>query len=164
MLSWFFLFLSAVIAFLSVEGSTLTTKSVKHYPLLKFHILQVPSLPAVISLRSVWSKQPAVILVLTPGGPWAPPNFDIKRPSSISQTAINPPSSAETTDSNSPLLRANATSYSWEVLISSYVLNYQQLIFLEPNNILLVIESNRRDVSLSSGRYGILSKSVSIHA
>ena len=38
------------------------SSSVRHYPLLKFHILAVPSLPVEMSRLWVESKQPAVIL------------------------------------------------------------------------------------------------------
>jgi len=37
----------------------------------------------------------------------------------MSQTAINPPSSAETTDSNALLFSANVIGYSCDVFISS---------------------------------------------
>jgi hypothetical protein len=92
---------------------------VKSYPLLKFQIITVPSDPAVVNLNCFESKHPAVILVLDPGGPCVFPNFDIRCPSSMSHTAMNPPSSADTTVSNYPLLRANATGNSCDVLISS---------------------------------------------
>jgi hypothetical protein len=59
-------------------------------------------------------------------------------PFSISHTAMKPPSSAETTVSNCPLFRANATGNSWEVLISSYVLKNHRFIFLDPNKMLFV--------------------------
>ena len=148
------------------------SNSVKHCPLLKFHIRAVPSLAVVINLRSVESKQPAVIfafykpiklsmIYLTP---WESPNLDISLPVSMSHTAMKLPSSPDTTASNSELYIANVTGNSCDVLISSWVLNYfygriteidiltnQRLILREQARMLLVVLSKMSEVKRSSG-------------
>lgn len=65
-------------------------------PFEKFHILMEPSDAPVISLLLDESKQPQVSLAF----PWAGPYLLMSLPVSISQTAMKPLSSAETSASN----------------------------------------------------------------